>query len=127
MCHISPKYIKEVEDRIGDSLVEEVIGEAIDLLVEIATKVIEDMEEVEVIFGEAIFKEEVIFKVDIIIEWIEVGKIGEHGDNLGHVKEKEGVGHHPVLDWDQEPVQIEIGLGVSNVENMTTLRMNVPI
>ena len=38
---------------------------------------------VEVIaFGEAIFKEEeVIFEVDIIIEWIEVGKIGEHGDN----------------------------------------------
>ena len=31
-------------------------------------KVIEDMEEVEVIFGEA------IFKVDIIIEWIEVGE-----------------------------------------------------
>ena len=25
-----------------------------------------------------------------------------HGDNLGHVKEKEGVGHHLVLDQDQE-------------------------
>ena len=41
------------------------------------------MDEVEVIFGEAIFRE-VIFEVDIIIEWIEVGKIGEHGDILGH-------------------------------------------
>ena len=40
------------------------------------------MEEVEVIFGEAIFVE-VIFEVDIIIEWIEAGKIGGHGDNLG--------------------------------------------
>ena len=82
------------------------------------------MDEVEVIFREAIFGE-VIFEVDIIIEWIEVGKIGEHGDNLG--QEKEEVGHHLVLDWDQELVQIEIGLVVSNVENMTTLQMNVLI
>ena len=76
------------------------------------------MEEVEVIFGEAIFGE-VIFKVDIIIEWIEVGKIGGHGDNLD--QEKEEVGHHLVLDQDQEPVQIEIGSGVSNVESMIIL------
>ena len=89
--------------------------------------VTEDMDMVEVIFREAIFEEEVIFKVDIIIEWIEVGKIGEYGDNLGQMKETEEVGHHLVLDWDQELVQIEIGLGVSNVENMTTLQMNVPI
>ena len=89
--------------------------------------VTEDMDVVEVIFREAIFEEEVIFEVDIIIEWIEVGKIGEHGDNLGHVKEKEEVGHHLVLDQDQELVQIEIGLGVLNVENMTTLQMSVPI
>ena len=54
-------------------------------------------------------------------------KIGEHGDNLGQEKEKEEVGHHLVLDQDQEPVQIEIGSGVSNVENMTTLQMNVLI
>ena len=78
------------------------------------------MEEVEVIFREAIFGE-VIFEVDIIIEWIEVGKIGEHGDNLGQEKEKEEVGHHLVLDWDQELVQIEIGSSVSNAESMTTL------
>ena len=84
-------------------------------------KVTEDMDVVEVIFGE------VIFEVDIIIEWIEVGKIGEHGDNLGREKEKEEVGHHLVLDWDQEPVQIEIGSGVLNVESMTTLQMNVLI
>ena len=114
MCHTSPRYIKEVEDRIGDSLVKEIIGEVIGLSVEIAMKEIEDMDMVEVIFGEAIFEEEVIFKVDIIIEQIGIGKIGEHGDNLGHEKEKEGVGHHLVLDWDQEQVQIEIGSGVSN-------------
>ena len=77
------------------------------------------MDVVEIIFRE------VIFEVDIIIEWIEVRKIGEHGDNLG--QEKEEVGHHLVLDQDQEPVQTEIGLGVLNVENMTTLRMNVLI
>ena len=70
--------------------------------------------------------EEVIFKVYIIIEWIEIGKIGEHGDNLGQEKEKE-VGHHLVLDWDQELVQIETGSGVSNVENVTILLMSVPI
>ena len=26
--------------------------------------------------------------------------------------------HHLVLDWDQEPVQMEIGLGALNVESM---------
>ena len=70
---------------------------------------------------------EVIFEVDIIIELIEVGKIGGHGDNLGLEKEREEVGHHLVLDWDQEPVQIEIGLGVLNVESMIILQMNVLI
>ena len=84
------------------------------------------MEEVEAIFGEAMFRE-VIFEVDIIIEWIEVGKIGKHGDNLGKEKEKEEVGHHLVLDQDQELVQIEIGSGVSSVESMTILQMNVLI
>ena len=73
-----------------------------------------------VIFGDVIF-EEVIFEVDIIIERIEVGKIGEHGDNLGLEKEKEEVGHYLVLDRDQEPVQIETGLGVLNAGTMTTL------
>ena len=87
-------------------------------------KVIEVMDEVEAIFGEANFRQ-VIFKVNIIIEWIEVGKMGEHGDDLD--EEKEEVGHHLVLDRDQEPVQIEIGSGVSDVESMTTLQMNVLI
>ena len=41
---------------------------------------------VEVIFGEEIFEEEVIFEVDIIIEWIEVGKTEDYGDNLGQEK-----------------------------------------
>ena len=129
MCLISPRYIKEVEDKIADSLVEEIIGEVIGLSVEIAMKITEDMDMVEVIFGKANFEEEVIFKVDTILEWIGIGKIGEHGDNLGQEKEieKEEVGHHLVLDWDQELVQIEIGSGVSNVENMTTLQINVLI
>ena len=104
MCHISLRYIKEVEDRIEESLVEETIGEAIDLLIEIIVKVIEDLEEVEVIFGEAVFREE-IFEVNIIIEWIEVGIIGGHGDNLGQEKEKEEVGHPLILDQDQELVK----------------------
>ena len=93
-------------------------------------KAIEDMDVVEVIFREEIFEEEVIFEVDIIIiERIRIGKIGEYGDNPGQEKEKEidEVSHHLVLDWNQGQVQIEIGLEVSNVENMTTLPMNVQI
>ena len=93
-------------------------------------KVIEDMDVVEVIFGEETFEAGIIFKVEIIvIEWIEIGKIGEHGDNPGQEKEIEidEVSHHLVLDRDQGPVQIEIGLDVSNVESMTTLPMNALI
>ena len=61
------------------------------------------MDVVEVIFGEEIFLEEVTFKVDIIIiEWIGIGKIGEHGDNPGQEKEIEidEVSHRLVLDRD---------------------------
>ena len=78
-------------------------GEDIDLLVEIIMKVIEDMEEVEVIFGEVTFRE-VIFEVDIIVIQVKIWKIEGHGDNLGQDKEKGKLGHHLVLDWDQEPV-----------------------
>ena len=78
-------------------------------------------------FGEETFEEEVIFEVDIIIGWIEVGKTEHYGDNLGQEKEKEEVGCHLVLDRDPELVPIEIGLGVLNAENMTTLQMNVLI
>ena len=88
------------------------------------------MDVVEVILGEVIFKEEVIFEADItIIEWIGIGKIGEYGDNPGQEKEIEidEVGHHLVLDWDQGLVLIEIGLDALDVENMTTLQMNVLI
>ena len=106
MCLISPRYINEVEVRIGDNLVEEIIGEVIDLLIEIIVKAIDDMKEVEVILGEEIFEEEVIFKVDIIIGWIEVGKTEDYGGNLGQEKEK-GVGRHLVLDWGPELVLIE--------------------
>ena len=66
-------------------------------------KVIEDMEEEEVTFREATFGE-VIFKVDIIIIQTGIGKIEEHGDNQSQEKEKGELGHHLVLDWDQEPV-----------------------
>ena len=75
-------------------------------------KVIEDKEEEEVTFGE------VIFEVDIIVIQAGIGKIEEHGDNLGQEKEKGELGHHLVLDQDQEPVQTEIGLGALNVESM---------
>ena len=46
---------------------------------------------VEVILGEVIFKEDITFEVDIItiIEWIEIGRIGEYGGNPGQEKEKE--------------------------------------
>ena len=112
MYLISLRYIKEVEVRIRDNLIEEIIGEAIDLLIGIIVKAIEDMEEVEVILGEDHFKEEVIFEVDIvIIGWTEVGKIEDCGGNLGQDKEKGGVGCHLVPDWDLELVPIGIGLG----------------
>ena len=93
-------------------------------------EVIEDMDVVEVIFGEETFEEGIISKVDIIIiEWVGIGKIGEYGDNPGQEKEIEidEVSHHLALDQDPELVQIEIGLDVSNVESMTTLPMNVMI
>ena len=125
-CPISPRYIKEVEDRIVDSLDEEIIGEDIDLLVEIIMKVIEDMEEEEVICREVTFRE-VIFEVDIIVIQVEIGKMEGHGDNLGQEKEKGELGHHLVLDWDQGPVQTEIGLGLLNVESKIILQMNVQI
>ena len=85
---------------------------------------------VEVTIGEVIFEEEVAFKVDIInVEWTEIGKIGEHGDNPGQEKEKEidKVDHHLVLDQDQGLVQVETGLDVSGVESTTILPMNALI
>ena len=88
------------------------------------------MDVVEVIFGEETFEEGIISEVEIIIiGWTGIGKIGEHGDNLGQEKEIEldRVGHHLVQDWDQGLVQIEIGLDVTNVESMTILTMNVLI
>ena len=44
---------------------------------------------VEVIFREAIFKE-VIFEVDIIIEWIEIGKIGTWRQYRSRKRERGG-------------------------------------
>ena len=88
--------------------------------------IIEDMEEEEVTFGEATFGE-VIFKVDIIVIQVGIGNIEEHGDNLGQEKEKGELGHPLALDWDQEPVRIEIGLGALNVESVIISQMNVRI
>ena len=65
-------------------------------------KVIEDMEEVEVISREVIFGQ-AIFEVDIIIIQVEIGKIEGHGDNLGQEQEKGELGLHPGQDQDQEP------------------------
>ena len=101
MYLINCKYIKEVEARIGDNLIEEVIGEATDFSIEVVAKATEGMEEAEVTLREEHFKEEVISEIDIItIEWIGIGKIGEYGDNPGQEKEIEvdEVGHHLVLD-----------------------------
>ena len=56
MCHISHRFIKEVEDRIADSLMEGIIGEDIGLILEIVMMVIEVMDMVEVILGEVIFR-----------------------------------------------------------------------
>ena len=50
-------------------------------------KVIGDMEEEEVMFGEVTFRD-VIFEVDIIVIQVEIGNIEGHGDNLGQEKEK---------------------------------------
>ena len=61
------------------------------------------MEEVEVIFREVTFRE-VIFKVDKIIMQVKVGRIEGHGDSPGQEKEKGELGHHLVVDQDQEPV-----------------------
>ena len=88
-------------------------------------KVIEDMDVVEVILGEETFEEGIISEVEIIIEWIGIGKIEDYGDNLG--QEKERVGCHLAPDQDPELVLIGIGLDVLNVESMTTLPMNVLI
>ena len=57
-------------------------------------KVIEDVEEVEVTFGE------VTFEVDLIIALVEFGKTEGHGDNLDQEKEKGELGHHLVLGQD---------------------------
>ena len=51
-------------------------------------KVIEDMEEEEVIFRGVTFGE-VIFEVDIIVIQVETGKVEGHGDNLVKRKRKE--------------------------------------
>ena len=116
-----PQIYQRGRGQNRQNLDKEIIGQDIDHLVETVLKVIEDMEELEVIFRE------VTFKVDLIIILVEFGKTEGHEDNLDQEKEKGGLGHHPVLDWDWEIVWTEIGLDVLNAENMTTLRMNVQI
>ena len=110
---------------------EEITREDIGLIVEVIMMVIEDMDMVEVILGEVILEEDIMSEVDIIviIEWIEIGKIEECGDNPGQEKEIKiaKVGHCLAPDQGQGLVQIEIELDVLNVESMTTLPMNVLI
>ena len=101
MCHISYKFIREVEDRVVGGLMEGIVGEDIGLIVEIAMMVIEVMDVIEVILGEVILGEDITTEVDIIgIEkWIGLGKTGDYGDNLDQEKEVEEarVNHHLVL------------------------------
>ena len=108
MCHTSHRFIKEVEDRIGDNLMEGTIGEDIGHIVEIIITAIKDMDVVEVILGEVILEEDTIIEVDIIVikEQTGLGKIGECGDNLGQEKEFRiaEVDHHPALGRGQELV-----------------------
>ena len=78
---ISPRFIKEEEEhRIGRGLDKVIIGEEIDHLVETIVKIIEDMEEVEVIFGEVIFKAGLVVNSEEMI--VEAEKIEGHGDSL---------------------------------------------
>ena len=72
---ISLRYIKEVEDRIRDRLVEEIIGEEIGPSVEIIMKAIEDMDVVEVIFRRGNFQGRSNFRGRYNNRKIEVGKI----------------------------------------------------
>ena len=131
MCHISHKFIREVEDRIVDGLMVGTVGEDIGLIVEIAMMAIEVMDVVEVILGEVILGEDNISKVDIMVieKWTGLGKTGEYGDNLGQEKEVEEarVNHHLVLGRGREQIQIEIGLGVLDVESMIILLTNALI
>ena len=131
MCHISHRFIREVEDRITDSMMVGIIGEDIGLIVEIAMMAIEVMDAVEVILGEVISEEDIITEVDIIVieKWIELGRTGEGGDNLDQEKEVEivRVSHPLILGQGREQTQIEIGLGVFDVESMITLLMIVLI
>ena len=66
MCHISHKYIREVEDRVIGGLKEGIVGEDIGLIVEIAMMVIEVIDVIEVILGEVILGEDITTEVDII-------------------------------------------------------------
>ena len=131
MCHINHKFIREVEDRVTDSMMVGIVGEDIGLIVEIAMMAIEVMDVVEVILGEVILEEDIITEVDIIVieKWIGLGKTGEYGDNLGQEKEveKARVGHHLVLGQGREQIQTEIGLGVLDVESLIILLMIVLI
>ena len=71
-------YQEEVKDRIGKCLDKVIIGEEINHLVE--TTIIEDMEEVEVIFGEVILEAGLLIILEEMI--VEVEKEERHGDSL---------------------------------------------
>ena len=83
---ISPRFIKEVEDRIGKSLDKVITGEEIDHLVETIIITIEDMEEVEAIFGEVIFETGLVIILEEMI--VEIEEIEGHGGSLDQEKEE---------------------------------------
>ena len=98
---ISPRFIKEeVEDRIGNSLDKVIIGEEIDHLVETFIILIENMEEVEVIYGEVIFEAGFVIVLEEMI--VEIEKIEGHGGSQDQEKGEGEPGQNQVLDPVQE-------------------------
>ena len=96
-----PRFIKEeVEDRIGKILDKVIIGEEIDHLVENIIITIEDMEEVEVIFKEVIFKAGLVVISEEMI--VEIEGIEGHRGSLDQEKEEGEPGQNQVLDPVQE-------------------------
>ena len=90
MCPINPRYIKkEAEVRIGEILDKVTIGEETNHLVEnVVIKVIDVMDEVEVILEEVVFDVGPVVILDEMIVDKEVERIGDLEDSLGQEKEE---------------------------------------
>ena len=92
------------------SLDKVITGEEIDHLVEAAIIIIEDMEEVEVIFGEVIFKVGLVIISEEMI--VEIEEIEGHGGSLNQEKEEGEPGQNQILDPVQELAWTEIEFDV---------------